>query len=99
MRVSQELSLIFPLRPAVPVISVSTVAVLVFPAVSPGVEAARSLPHGQDVARHLALVNSEFARSVLCALPLLREGERHEGDFPAAFQTPDAFREAVKGDR
>lgn len=71
IRVSQELSLIFPLGPAVPVISVSTVAVFVFTAVSPGVDAAGSLPDGQDVAGHLALVNSEFARSILCALPFL----------------------------
>lgn len=73
--VSQELSLTFPLGPAVAVIGVSAAAVLVFAAVSPGVQAARSLPDGQDVARHLALVNSKFARSILCALPLLRERE------------------------
>lgn len=75
IRVSQELSVIFSLSPAVSVISVSTVAVFVFTAVSPGVYAAGPFPDGEDVTRYLTLVNSEFARSILSALPLLRERE------------------------
>lgn len=74
--VSQKLSLTFSLGPAVSEIGVSTVAVLIFTTVSPGVDAAGPLPDGQDVTRYLALVNSELARSIFCALPLLQERER-----------------------
>lgn len=75
--VSQKLSLIFSLGPAVSEISVSTVAVLIFTAVSPGVDAAGPFPDSQHVTGYLALVNSKLARSIFCALPLLQERERH----------------------
>lgn len=99
--VSQKLSLTFSLGPAVSEIGVSTVAVLIFTTVSPGVDAAGPLPDGQDVTRYLALVNSELARSIFCALPLLQEREREtrEDDFPAAFQTPAALRRIAKDDK
>lgn len=71
VRVSQELSLIFSLGPAVSVISISTVAVFVFTTVSPGVDAAGPLPDGKYVTRYLTFVNSKLARGILCALPLL----------------------------
>lgn len=101
--VSQKLSLTFSLGPAVSEIGVSTVAVLIFTTVSPGVDAAGPLPDGQDVTRYLALVNSELARSIFCALPLLQEREREretrEDDFLAAFQTPAALRWIAKDDK
>ena len=71
VRASQELPLILPLGPAVPVIGVPTAAASVFPAVSPGVYAAGPLSDGEYVASYLALVDSQFARSILRALPLL----------------------------
>lgn len=99
--VSQKLSLIFSLGPAVSEISVSTVAVLIFTAVSPGVDAAGPFPDSQHVTGYLALVNSKLARSIFCALPLLqgRERETCEDDFPAAFQTPAALRWIAKDDK
>lgn len=74
-RVSQELSLILPLGPAVPVIGVSTAAVFVFTTVPPGVYAAGPFPDGKYVTRHFTLVDPKFARSILHALPLLCERE------------------------
>lgn len=69
--VSQELPLALPLASACAIARLSAAAFLVVEAAR--VEVPRALPHGEQVTGSFTLVNSELARCVLNALPLLQK--------------------------
>lgn len=71
--VSQELPLTLPLAPAGTVARLPAGALLVLVMETSRVEAACALPDGEQVAGSLAFVDTQFARCVLNALPLLQK--------------------------
>lgn len=99
--VPQELPLTLPLAAAGAVSGLPAMALLVLVVEAARVEVARALPGGEQVPGSLALVDSELARRILDALPLLQKpqvpGIKHAAGVRSGAGNPLA--RAGKGER